>query len=85
MTPLQNDPQQQQCEAKNRKCRVPHGVKRIPDSESAHGELSKSGLDFEKNEIWKAGVGDHFRSASGAVWNSCRASGGGGTTTGAQK
>jgi hypothetical protein len=41
----QNDPQQHQREAKNRKCRAPHGGKRSPDSESARRELPKSGLD----------------------------------------
>ena len=44
MTPLQNDPQQHQREAKHRKCRVSRGGKRSPDSESARRELSKSGL-----------------------------------------
>jgi hypothetical protein len=38
------DPQQHQREAKNRKCRVPRGGKRSPDSESVRRELSKSGL-----------------------------------------
>ena len=44
MAPLQNDPQQHQREAKNRKCRISRGGKRSPDSESARRELSKSGL-----------------------------------------
>jgi hypothetical protein len=44
MTPLQNDPQQHQHEAKKRKCRVSRGGKRSPDSESVRQELSKSGL-----------------------------------------
>jgi hypothetical protein len=43
-TPLQNDPQQHQREATNRKCRIPCGGKRSPHSESAGRELSKSGL-----------------------------------------
>jgi hypothetical protein len=46
MTPLQNDPQQQQRETKHRKCRVTRGGKRSPDSESARRELSKSGLAY---------------------------------------
>jgi hypothetical protein len=45
MTPSQNDLQQHQREAKSRNSRVPRGGKRSPDSESAHRELSKSGLD----------------------------------------
>jgi hypothetical protein len=44
MTPLQNDPQQHQHEAKNRKCRVSRGGKWSPDSESVRRELSKSDL-----------------------------------------
>jgi hypothetical protein len=44
MTPLQNDPQQPQREAKSRKCRVSSSGKRSPDSDSLRRELSKSGL-----------------------------------------
>jgi hypothetical protein len=45
MTPLQNEPQQHQREAKHRQIRVPHGGKRSPDSEPPRRELSKSGLN----------------------------------------
>jgi hypothetical protein len=44
MTPLQNDIQQHQRRATNRKHRIPCGGKRNPDSESARRELSKSGI-----------------------------------------
>jgi hypothetical protein len=43
-TPLQNDPQQHQREAKDLKFRGQRGGKRGPDSEAARRELSKSGL-----------------------------------------
>ena len=44
MTPLQNDPQQHQREAKNLIFRVSCGGKRSPDSESPRREISKSGV-----------------------------------------
>ena len=44
MTPLQNDPQQHQREAKHREFRVARGSEWSTDSESARPELSKSGL-----------------------------------------
>jgi hypothetical protein len=47
MTPLQNDPQQHQREAKHRTFSVPHGVEWSPDSNSARTLLQKSGLDAE--------------------------------------
>jgi hypothetical protein len=44
MTPLQNDTQEHQREAKHRTCRVSRGGKRSPDPELAHRVLSKSDL-----------------------------------------
>jgi hypothetical protein len=44
MTPLQNDPQQHQRDAKHQKFRAPHGGKPSPDSESARKALQTSGL-----------------------------------------
>ena len=69
MTPLQNDPQQHQRGAKGRKCRIPCGGKRSPDSESACRELSKSGLASH--------VGPHTCSLT--------SNSGGGTTAGGTK
>jgi hypothetical protein len=69
MTPLQNDPQQHQCDATHRKHRVSRAGKRCPDSESVRRELSKSGL------------ASHFRQHKcGFASNS-----GGGTTAGVPK
>jgi hypothetical protein len=45
--PLQNDPQQHQREAKDRKCRASRGPYLSPDSESAGKALQKSGLGFK--------------------------------------
>jgi hypothetical protein len=44
MTPLQNDPQQHQREAKRRKLRVSRGHDLSPDSDAARKTLQKSGL-----------------------------------------
>jgi hypothetical protein len=46
MTPLQNEPQQHQREAKHRRFRVPCGGRRSPDSDFARNLLQKSGLGF---------------------------------------
>jgi hypothetical protein len=45
MTPLQDDPQQHQCEAKHRTVRVSCGPDLSPDSDSARKALQKSSLD----------------------------------------
>jgi hypothetical protein len=44
VTTLQNDPQQHQCGAENRKLRIQHAGRRSPNSESVCREISKSGL-----------------------------------------
>jgi hypothetical protein len=53
MTPLQNDPQQHQREAKYRNCRILHGGKRNPDSEVALRGFSTSGLD---SKFWSTKI-----------------------------
>jgi hypothetical protein len=45
MTPLQNDPQQHQRNAKEQKGHLPRGWKRSPDSDSQRNVLQKSSLD----------------------------------------
>jgi hypothetical protein len=44
MTPLQNDPKQHHCEAKNLKVRVPRGGARSPDPDSLRTLLQQAGL-----------------------------------------
>jgi hypothetical protein len=69
MTPLQNDPQQHQREAKHRKCRVSRWPDLSPDSDSARKALQKSGLG---SELGKHKFDSHATSGRD-----------GGTTTGA--
>jgi hypothetical protein len=80
MTPLQNDPQQHQREAKIRKYRVPRGGKRSPDSESAHRELSKSCIgsyfgpqtfDFTSSNGGGPRLGHQSAPGSGHAGSSC--------------
>jgi hypothetical protein len=86
MTPLQNDPQQHQREAKNLEVRVPCGGKRSQDSESLRRELSKSGLASHvgPQKCDFAGRGGGPLPEVLTVPSGIRASEVGGTTAGAQ-
>jgi hypothetical protein len=63
-----------QTNAKHPKCRASRGSERSPDSDSARKMLQQIRYRFScwpKKQISQAGVGYHFRSPSGAVWNPC--------------